>query len=193
MHSPHTTPESEIDPCAFVITPKGSEKIFQKKRQYLGRISGLLLRSVVKDWPRDEAAYRNYVKLIAADAMLETFRSTPEQSITRQAIAATVARRTDDDYSGFVTATPDYCRYTGRYIVDAPSLLDDSWVNYSIATAFNVLRDYATGYNPLAELDLRFAMTEEGMLQPDDPLYLAPVGKHPAIAAGLDEIGREIA
>lgn len=167
--------------------------ITRKRRQYLGRVFDLFLTTPLQDWARSEAPYRNYVKLLAADAMLQTFRVVPEQPITRQAIAFAVGRRTDDDYSAFVTTAPDYCRYTGRDVINPSELLRASWENYGIATAFNVLRDYATGYNPLAELSLRYAMTEEGILPPGDPLYLPPVSKHPSVTFGLDEIGQEIA
>jgi len=180
--------ETEIDPCAFVVTPQGSEKVMEKRRQYLARLSGLFLRSPVKDWPRDEPSYRNYLKLIAADAIVGLCRTNPAQPITREIISTAAQKRTDDDYSAFLSAKPDYCHFTGRHVIAPPSLLSTSWENYGIATAFNVLRDYATGYNPHAELSLRYAMTEEGIVTPDDPLYLAPIGKHPAITAGLDNI-----
>ncbi len=177
------------DPCGFVVGDTAILK--EKRREYFRRLHPLLGKGLdaVINQP-DSANYRSLLKLIGSEFILETRRQDPSRPITRLAVGTAFAEYTGHDYASFTEQTADWCRFTGRYMLDVPAL--GATASGSAATAFLVLRDYATGINPNHDLSLRFGMTEEGIVDENDPLYLAPVGKHPAVFAPFGSISPKL-
>lgn len=181
------------DSCAFVVAgPAEAATLREKYTEYLGRVRSLS-PSTFESIPAqpDNPSFRNVLKLAGAELILDHHDRSPGRPITRRIMANAFRERIEADYEPFVSQTPEWCRFTGRQMLDTPLMRGlGSTAAASAGEAFLVLRDYATGFDPQADLSLLYAMIEEGLIGPGDPLYQAPAGPHPAVTAGLPVAAR---
>ena len=145
---PNVRPET--DPCSFLLQPPCEPTVREKAWEYLGRITPILLSGDPGqlDLLRQPGIHhRNYLKCCLAFYLINDSR----KPITRAQFADVASQKTGLDYTDFVSAEPIQYKKCNQLWPDSSIFRNTGNPNFDIATAFSVLKAYATSHTRQAQ------------------------------------------